>query len=428
MASSGFMTTTLPAGAPAAQGHRRPTTNLRSVFEDLERRLADLVVVSGANVQPGQIVALGSEPGKESLTRAVAESAYRHGARFVDVTYFDPWVKRARLRHAAEDTLEFVPSWYGERVLALGDQRCARIALSGNAAPGLFDDLDPLRAGTDMLPWIKEAAKLVAESTTNWSIVPAPTTGWATLVHPDLEPGAAFERLWEQIAHVCRLDEPDPAAAWNERFDALSAVAQRLTERRFDLLHFEGPGTDLRVGLLPTSRWLAARMETVGGIVHLPNLPSEEVFTSPDPARTEGWVTSTKPLDLQGTTVRGLRVRFEGGRAVDVQADTGVDALRTRTGRDEGAARLGELALVDGEGRIGALDTIFYDTLLDENAASHIAFGRAYPMGVEDPDLERINDSEIHIDFMIGAPEIKVSGITADGDRVPVLIDRSWRV
>jgi aminopeptidase len=398
------------------------------VFEDLERSLADLVVVSGANVQPGQIVVVGSEPGKESLTRAVAESAYRHGARFVDVNYFDPWVKRARLLHASEDTLDFVPSWYGERVLALGDQRCARIALSGNAAPGLLDDVDPVRAGKDMLPWVKETAKLVGDSTTNWSIVPAPTPGWARLVHPDLEPGSAVERLWEQIAHVCRLDEPDPAAAWNKRFDSLSDVAQRLTERRFDALHFEGPGTDLRVGLLPTSHWLAARMETVEGVVHLPNLPSEEVFTSPAPERTEGWVTSTKPLDLQGTTVRGLCVRFEGGRAVDVQADTGAEALRARTGRDEGAARLGEVALVDRDGRIGALDTIFYDTLLDENAASHIALGRAYPMGVEDDDLERINDSSIHIDFMIGAPEVQVSGITPEGDRVPVLVGGAWQV
>ena len=398
------------------------------MFEDLERRLADLVVTAGANVQEGQIVSIGSEPGKERLTRAVADAAYRSGARFVDVTYFDPWVKRSRLLHAAEDTLDFVPSWYGDRMLALGEQRCARIGLSGNAAPGLLDDLDPGRAGKDMLPWVKEAAKVVGDATTNWTISPAPTSGWASLVHPALEPDAALELLWEQILHVCRLDEPDPTAAWTERFDALSAVAGRLTERRFDLLHFEGPGTDLKVGLLPRSRWLAARMETVGGIVHLPNLPSEEVFTTPDPQRAEGTVTATKPLDLQGTTVRGLRVRFEGGRAVEIEADAGAQALRARTARDDGAARLGEVALVDAEGRIDALDTVFYDTLLDENAASHVALGRAYPMGVEQEDLDAINESSIHIDFMIGSPEISVSGITTDGDRVAVLVDGAWQV
>ncbi len=398
------------------------------MFEDMERRLAELVVTAGANVQQGQIVSIGSEPGKERLTRAVADAAYRSGARFVDVNYFDPWVKRSRLLHAAQDTLDFVPSWYGERILALGDQRCARIGLSGNAAPGLLDDLDPARAGKDMLPWVEEAAKVVGDATTNWTICPSPTAGWAGLVYPDLEPDAALERLWEQIAHICRLDEPDPTAAWTERFDALGAVAGRLTERRFDALRFEGPGTDLEVGLLPHSRWLAARMETVDGVVHLPNLPSEEVFTTPDPRRAEGTVTATKPLDLQGTTVRGLRVRFEAGRAVEIDADTGAEALRARAARDDGAARLGEVALVDGDGRIGALDTVFYDTLLDENAASHIALGRAYPMGVEEEGLEHINESSIHIDFMIGSSEVSVSGVTADGDRVPVLVGGTWQV
>ncbi len=398
------------------------------MFEDMERRLAELVVTAGANVQQGQIVSIGSEPGKERLTRAVADAAYRSGARFVDVNYFDPWVKRSRLLHAAQDTLDFVPSWYGERILALGDQRCARIGLSGNAAPGLLDDLDPTRAGKDMLPWVEEAAKVVGDATTNWTICPSPTAGWAGLVYPGLEPDAALERLWEQIAHICRLDEPDPTAAWTERFDALGAVAGRLTERRFDALRFEGPGTDLEVGLLPHSRWLAARMETVDGVVHLPNLPSEEVFTTPDPQRAEGTVTATKPLDLQGTTVRGLRVRFEAGRAVEIDADTGAEALRARAARDDGAARLGEVALVDSDGRIGALDTVFYDTLLDENAASHIALGRAYPMGVEEEDLEHINESSIHIDFMIGSPKVNVSAVTADGDRVPVLVGGAWQV
>jgi len=398
------------------------------MFEDMERRLAELVVTAGANVQQGQIVSIGSEPGKERLTRAVADAAYRSGARFVDVNYFDPWVKRSRLLHAAQDTLDFVPSWYGERILALGDQRCARIGLSGNAAPGLLDDLDPTRAGKDMLPWVEEAAKVVGDATTNWTICPSPTAGWAGLVYPELEPDAALERLWEQIAHICRLDEPDPTAAWTERFDALGAVAGRLTERRFDALRFEGPGTDLEVGLLPHSRWLAARMKTVDGVVHLPNLPSEEVFTTPDPQRAEGMVTATKPLDLQGTTVRGLRVRFEAGRAVEIDADTGAEALRARAARDDGAARLGEVALVDADGRIGALDTVFYDTLLDENAASHVALGRAYPMGVEEEGLEHINESSIHIDFMIGSPEVSVSGVTADGDRVPVLVGGAWQV
>jgi aminopeptidase len=192
-------------------------------------------------------------------------------------------------------------------------------------------------------------------------------------------------------------------------------------------LHYEGPGTDLTVGLLPAARWQAAVFETIDGLPHMPNLPTEEVFTTPDPTRTEGHVRSTKPLVLfDGTLVSDLSVRFEGGRATEVRASAGEVTLRTRLETDHGASRLGEVALVDGAGRIGALDTVFYDTLLDENAASHIAFGQGFPFLLEDP--ARSNTSEIHVDFMIGGPDVRVTGITAGGDSVPVLIDGEWQV
>ena len=392
-------------------------------------RLADLVVGFGANVQPGQIVSVNCEPGKEPLTRAIAASAYRHGAKFVDVNWFDPWVKRARIAHAAEETLDFVPDWYGARILALGDQRAARIGLSGPTAPGLLEDLDPVRAGKDRLPMVKESGKVVNDRTTNWSIVPASTPEWAALVFPDLPPEEAQAALDERLLHVLRLDEDDPIAAWRARADALEAAAGRLSERAFDALHYEGPGTDMKVGLLPGATWQAARFETIDGIEHMPNLPTEEVFTTPDPERTDGVVTSSKPLVLaDGTVVRGLRVRFEGGRAVEVHADSAQDTMRTITAHDDGAARLGELALVDDEGRIGKLDTVFYDTLLDENAASHIALGQGFPFLLEEGMQERSNESQIHIDFMIGSPELSVTGITAAGDRVPVLVQGKWQI
>ena len=390
-------------------------------------RLADLLVGFGANVQPGQIVAVSGEPGKEPLVRAIAASAYKRGAKFVDVSWFDPWVKRARIEHAADDTLGFVPAWYGERVLALGEERAARIALSGPVAPGVLDDLDPVRAGRDRLPAVKESGQVVNDRTTNWCIGPCPTPAWAALVHPDLEPEAALAKLWEQIVHVCRLDEDDPIAAWGERRDRLVGVAARLTEQGFDALRYEGPGTDLTVGLLPGSRWQAAAFETVDGLPHMPNIPSEEIFTTPDPERTRGYVKSTKPLVLQdGTVVRDLRVTFEGGRVVSLEAETGGTTLKTITETDPGAARLGEIALVDAAGRIGALDTVFYDTLLDENAASHIALGQGFPFLLE--DAARSNTSQIHIDFMIGAPALRVSGVTKDGRQVPVLADGSWKL
>ena len=392
-------------------------------------RFADLVVGFGANVQDDQIVSITCEPGKEYLVRALAASAYRHGARFVDVTWFDPWVKRARVELAREETLSFVPPWYGERVKALGEHRAARIALSGPIAPGLLSDLDPVRAGRDRLPAVKEGIQVVNDRTTNWTIAPCPQPAWAGLVFPDLPADEALARLEHELLHVLRLDEEDPIAVWHARADALVSVAERLSERRFDALHYEGPGTDLTVGLLPSSGWRAARFQTVDGIEHMPNLPTEEVFTTPDPERADGTVTATKPLVLvDGTVVRDLVVRFEGGRAVDVRAGQGGETLATIAQTDEGASRLGEVALVDREGRIGSLGTIFYDTLLDENAASHIALGQGFPFVLDEEHRDRANRSEIHNDFMIGSNDLTVTGITADGGRVPVLAGGAWQL
>ena len=392
-------------------------------------RFADLVIGFGANVQPDQIVAVTCEPGKEYLVRALAASAYRHGARFVDVGWFDPHIKRARIEHAKPDTLDFVPPWYGERILALGDAHAARIGLSGPSAPGLLTDLDPVLVGKDRLPTVKEGIKVVNDRTTNWTIAPCPTPAWAELVFPDLEPAEGLARLETELLHVLRLDEEDPIAVWRARADTLVAGAARMTERRFDALHYEGPGTDLEIGLLRSSRWEAARFNTVDGLEHMPNLPTEEVFTTPDPERTNGTVTSTKPLVLiDGTVVRDLVVRFETGRAVEISASEGADTLRTLTQTDEGAARLGECALVDREGRIGELGTVFYDTLLDENAASHIALGSGFAFVLDADERERSNESEIHIDFMIGSNELTVTGITESGERVPVLADGRWQI
>src|SRR5919199_4472125 len=391
-------------------------------------RLAELTIRFGANVQRGQIVAINAEIGKEAMVRALAASAYRAGARFVDVQYFDMHVKRARILNADEDTLDFVPSWYGERILELGRQRCARIGLAGPATPGLLDDLDPARAGRDRLPALKESGIVVNEATTNWTIVPYPTAAWAERVHPDLAAGEALARLGEQVVHVLRLDEEDPVAAWRARIETLSGAAERLTARRFRALRFEGDGTDLTVGLLPTTKFLAGDFTTVDGIRHMPNLPTEEIFGAPDPQRTDGVVRATKPLVVAGSIVRGLEGEFREGRAVRIDADEGADILRGYAARDEGASRLGEVALVDGEGRIGKLGTTFFDTLLDENAASHIALGRAYDFTVGEEDRARVNQSGIHVDFMIGGDEVDVDGLEDDGTEVPVLRGGAWQL
>jgi aminopeptidase len=396
--------------------------------DEWTRQLADLAVF-GANVQPGQLVAITSYIGKEDVTRAVAHAAYERGAKYVDVLYFDQWLKRERLALAADETLDYVPPWLSQRLLYLSDEHAARVTLSGPHAPHALADLDPARAGRDLLPYLPETGEVVNRRTTNWCIVPAPTRSWAEAVFPDLEGDEAYDRLWEAVAHVCRLDEDDPAAAWTDRVGVLKQNASRLTERHFDALRLHGPGTDVTIGLLPSSTWHAGDFTTVDGVRHLPNIPTEETFTTPDPERVEGHVTATMPLELYGSVISGIRVEFSGGRAVKIDAEQGADALRAATAKDDGASRLGEIALVDREGRIGPLETVFFDTLIDENAATHIALGGGYESPVADEaDRARVNKSQIHIDFMIGSRELTVDGITQDGTAVPVLRDGSWQI
>jgi len=394
-----------------------------------EERLAELTVQFGANVQPGQVVLVAGEPEQLELVRAIAEHAYRAGAKFVDAWLFDPYVKRSRLLHAPEDTLDWVPPWLGARHTGVGELRGARISVAGDTAAGIFDGVDAARAGKDRLPTTRESLLVTNARTTNWSVVPGPSPGWAAAVYPDLAADAALERLWTEVEHILRLDEPDPVAAWEGRVTELKRRAETMNELGLASLHFAAPGTDLTVGLLPSSRWWAADFTTLDGLRHMPNLPTEEVFTAPDPERTQGHVTSTKPLLLPGgMPVEGLRIRFEGGRAVEIDADAGEEAVRMTAGADDGASRLGEVALVDGESRIGKLGTVFRTTLIDENAASHVALGSAYPFTAGDSDLARINESAVHVDFMIGGDDVEVTGITKSGEHLTLLRGGSWQV
>jgi aminopeptidase len=399
-----------------------------SQIETWSDKLAELAVF-GANVQPGQLVAVNSYIGKEQLTRKVARAAYRRGAKFVDVLYFDQWIKRERVTLADEETLDYVPPWIGQRLLYLSDERAARVTLSGPHAPHALLGVDPARAGRDILPYVPESGKVVNRMTTSWCIVPAPTPSWAEIVYPELDREAAYEKLWEDVAHICRLDADDPAKAWAERSTELKSHAQRLTEQGFDALRLHGPGTDLTIGLFQSAHWAAGDLETVDGRRHSPNLPTEELFTTPDPERVEGYVRATMPLELSGSIITGIRVEFEGGVAVKIDADEGAETLRAVAAQDEGASRLGEVALVDGGGRIGPLGRIFYDTLIDENAASHIALGSGYDNPVSDPsEKKRINDSRVHVDFMIGSLEMAVDGLTRDGSVRPVLRRGGWQI
>lgn len=394
-------------------------------------RYAELIVSVGANVQRDQVLAVEALPEARPLVKAIAARAYDKGARYVDVQYFDPEVKRIRAEHARAETLDWVPPWLGKRLLALGELDSARIVLVPLVPPGLLDGVDAARAGRDRLPTVKESFAVIDDRSVAWTLSPYPTEHWATVVYPDLPAGAALEALWQDVTHVCRLDEPDPAQAWHDRIEQIWQNARRLDGLDLDALHFEGPGTDLTVGLLPSSRFAkeGGSSQTRTGVRHVPNIPTEEVYTTPDPTRTEGVVTATKPLDVAGSLVTDLRIRFEGGRAVEIDAAANADALRGRCATDDGASRLGEVALVDRESRIGKLRRTFYTTLLDENAASHLALGDAYSAPVGDPaDLPRINASAVHIDFMIGSDDVTVTGRTKSGDEVLILSGGAWQI
>lgn len=382
----------------------------------------------GANIAPGQTVVVNAKLGQEPLARAIAAAAYDAGAHQVEVNYGDPQVQLARLQGAPEEALGEVIPWVRERPLKLAELQGSLISLSGPVAPGLLDSVDPSRIGRDTVA-LRESMEVLDRRALNWTIVPGPNPAWAKLVHPELDDAAAYARLWEEIAHICRLDEEDPVAAWQARSDELTGAARRLSASGLDALHFSGPGTELTVGLLPGVQWSGGNFETAWGRVHLPNLPTEEVFTSPDPERTEGHVTSTKPLLVSGRAVEDLRIRFAGGRAVKVDASTGAALVRELIQRDADASRLGEVALVDGSGRIGPTGSVFHDTLLDENAASHLAFGAGFQHLATDPAARaRINESAVHTDFMIGGPGIQVTGRMPDGSEIPVLIDGQWKL
>ena len=393
--------------------------------EERLRRYAELAVRVGANVQPGQLVEVLGRVEHAPVVRAVTAAAYRAGARYVDVYYSDQHVRRALIEHASDDVLSWTPPWLLERAKEIGDERAAVLAMTGDAEPELLADLPGERVGkARMMELAEENNRQINEQLNNWTVFGVPNEGWARQMFgaPDVE------RLWDLLEYCVRLDEDDPVQAWRDHVRRIGRRAQNLNEMKVDTLHFTGPGTDLTIGLLPESRWQGCESQTAEGIEYVANMPTEEVFTTPDRRRTEGVVRSTRPLALYGQVVRGLEVRFDGGRIVDVRADEGEDVVRSQLQTDEQAPFLGEVALVDGASRIGQTGITFFDTLFDENATCHVAYGSAYAEAVEGGAIEGVNVSTVHTDFMIGGPEIAVDATTADGTLVPLLRDDVWQL
>jgi aminopeptidase len=384
---------------------------------------ADLAVRVGANVQVGQTVFLTTQIEHAPLARALTRAAYRAGARYVDVRYRDDHVRHAMIELGPDEALTHSPEWMKQLYRAM--EGGAQLWTTGEPEPELMNDLDGERVGRARM---KEVVEIIREQmvqrSLNWSGVAYPSEGWATQIYgePDVE------RLWEAVAFCTRLDEADPVQAWRDHMARLEGRGKVLTELQLDAVHYTGPGTDLTVGLNPNARWMSALFRTRDGIEYVPNMPTEEVFTTPDCRRAEGTIRSSRPLVLDGDIIEGLRLTVKDGKIVDVQADKGAGIVRGQLEIDDRAAYFGELALVDGTSRVGRTKTTFFDTLYDENATCHIAYGFGVPEVFDGDPGDGMNISGVHTDFMVGGPELAVDGITKDGTAVPILREDVWQL
>ena len=391
--------------------------------EERLARYAELAVRVGANVQEGQTVVVLTQIEHAPLARAITRAAYEAGAKYVEVEYRDQHVRKAMIELGPDEALAYTPEWQKTLFRAMADN--VLIQTAGDPEPELLADLDGERVGRAQM---KEVIEIIREQMTsrsiNWTIAAFPSAGWATQVfgEPDVD------RLWEAVAFCTRLDEPDPVAAWREHMARLEARASKLNELGLDALHYRGPGTDLTVGLLGNASWMSALFHTASGIEYVPNMPTEEIFTTPDCRRAEGTVRSSRPLALLGDVIEGLELTVRDGKIVDVRADKGADVVKGQLASDERAAYFGEVALVDGTSRVGRTATTFFDTLYDENATCHIAYGFGVPEVFDGDPGEGMNVSTVHTDFMIGGPELEVDGLTRGGESIPILRKDTWQL
>ena len=399
-------------------------------------RLAEVAVHVGLGLARGQEVVMTAPVNALPLARRITEHAYRAGASLVTIFFADDEAALMRFQHAPDEAFDTAPGWLFDGMAAAFRGGAARLAIAGDD-PALLAGQDPdkiARANRARSAAYRPALELITGFATNWTIVSYATPAWARLVFPDLAEDQAVARLWDAIFAASRVDAPDPVAAWRAHNAALEARTQRLNASRFAAIHFRGPDTDLRVGLADGHAWLGGAERARNGIVCNPNIPTEEVFTTPHALRVEGTVQSTKPLSYQGTLIQDIRVRFEAGRIVDAAARTGSEVLARVLDTDEGARRLGEVALVPNSSPIAASGLLFCNTLFDENAASHIALGQAYKTCFEggeamsDADLAArgANHSLIHIDWMIGSGQVDVDGIGQDGAAEPLMRAGEW--
>ena len=399
-------------------------------------KLAEVAIKVGLQLQKGQDLVLTAPLVAVPLVRLITAHAYKAGAATVTTFYSDEETTLARYRHGHDESFDRAPNWLYDGMAKAYENGAARLAIAGDN-PMLLAEEDPAKVGrankaTSMA--YKPALEHISDFDINWNICSYPNPSWAKLVFPDLPIEEAVRKLADAIFAASRVDRDDPVAAWSEHNAELKKRSTWLNGERFAALHFTGPGTDLTVGLADGHEWHGGASTAKNGVTCNPNIPTEEVFTTPHALKVEGHVSSTKPLSHQGTLIDNIQVRFEGGRIVEAKASKGEAVLNKVLDTDEGARRLGEVALVPHSSPISASGVLFYNTLFDENASCHIALGQCYSkcfldgasISQEQIKAQGGNSSLIHIDWMIGSGQVDIDGIRTDGSKVPVMRQGEW--
>ena len=399
-------------------------------------KLAEVAIKVGLQLKPGQDLLVTAPIEAIELVRRIVEHAYRAGAGLVTPIFSDDEITLARYRLASDESFDRAPGWLYEGMAKAFGENTARLAVRGED-PMLLAGEDPAkvsRANKANSIAYQPALEKITGFDINWNLLAFPGLAWARQVFPNDEDAIAVSKLAEAIFSASRVDVADPVEAWAAHNSALRMRTQWLNSQRFQSLHFSGPGTDLTVGLGDGHEWQGGASTAKNGVTCNPNIPTEEVFTTPHALRVEGVVRSTKPLSYQGTLIDEIAVRFEGGRIVEAKAARGEEVLRKVLATDEGASRLGEVALVPHSSPISKSGLLFFNTLFDENAACHIALGQCYSkcflnggtLTPEQISAQGGNKSLIHIDWMIGSDQVDIDGINADGGRVAVFRKGEW--
>ncbi len=406
---------------------------------EFERNLdsyAELIVKVGLNLQEGQRLIIRAPIEAAPLVRRVAAHAYDDGGRLVETNWSDPQLTLTRYKHAPRDSFTEHSDWWWRASLEYVEGGHALLSIVGTD-PDLLKSIDPELISTVQRTEGRAAlpvSSLISADAINWCVVGFATPGWAARVFPDLPPDQQQQRLWEAIFRSVRLDEADPVAAWQAHSDNLLARTAYLNDKQYNALHFRGPGTGLTVGLPAGHHWIGGGAPTGIGVTNIANVPTEEVFTAPHRARVNGVVRATMPLNYGGNLIENFSLTFKDGLVADFSAEKGEALLRSHLETDEGARRLGEVALVPHSSPLSQMGILFYNTLYDENASSHVALGRAYRNCINDCallDEEEFakrggNSSATHLDFMIGSAEVDVDGVFADGTREAVMRGGEW--